>query len=214
MDHSRAFTELLGSTPVIPVLTIEDAAHAVELARALAGGGLRLLEITLRTDAALAAIRRIADQVPEAVVGAGTVLDPAQLEDALKAGARFLVSPGSTDELLAAAAEGSVPLVPGCATASEAMRLRAAGWTFLKFFPAEPAGGIPYLKGLAEPLPEIRFCPTGGVNPGNARAYLGLKNVACVGGSWVAPKAMVEAGDWQGIKELATEAAALRSPAA
>lgn len=211
MDHSRAFTELLGSTPVIPVLTIEAADHAVDLARALAAGGLRLLEITLRTGAALPAIERIARSVPEAVVGAGTVLDAAQMKSAGDAGARFLVSPGSTEALLEAAAQGSVPLVPGCATASEAMRLQAAGWHFVKFFPAEPAGGIPYLKALSEPLPGVRFCPTGGVNPDNARTYLGLKNVGCVGGSWVAPRQMVEAGEWSGIEKLAREAAAIRA---
>lgn len=195
--------------PVVPVLIIEDAAHAVPLARALVAGGLKAIEITMRTDAALEAVRRVAAEVEGAVVGTGTILNPAHFEAAVKAGSQFIVSPGTTRELIRAADASDIPLLPGAATASEVMQLREDGYEVLKFFPAEQAGGAGYLKALSSPLAGTLFCPTGGISLKNARDYLSLPNVVCVGGSWVAPKDMVEAGDWQGITRLATEASAL-----
>ena len=200
---------LLAGTPVVPVLVIESVATALPLARALVDGGLRVLEITLRTPAALDVTRAIAAEVEGAVVGAGTVLTAGQYEDAERAGARFVVSPGTTDALLAAAAASAVPFLPGAVTASEVMRLLEQGYRFLKFFPAEPAGGVAYLEALAAPLPEARFCPTGGIDAVKARTYLSLPNVLCVGGSWVAPKDALAAGDWPRITRLARAAAAL-----
>lgn len=194
--------------PVIPVLVIEDAGHARPLAEALVEGGLPVLEVTLRTPAALEAIREMA-QVAGAIVGAGTLITPDDVEAAHAAGARFGVSPGATPMLLDAARAGALPLLPGAATATEAMALLEKGYTVQKFFPAEAAGGIAALKALASPLPRIRFCPTGGIGPGNAADYLALPNTLCVGGSWVAPKAMVAAGDWTGIAALARAAATL-----
>lgn len=182
---------------------------AVPLAKALVAGGLTALEVTLRTAAGADCIRAIAGEVEGANVGAGTVLDRRQLEEAVACGARFLVSPGATPDLIAAAKESSVPYLPGVATAGEAMTLAEAGFTMLKFFPAEPAGGIAYLKALASPLPGLDFCPTGGIGPANAAAYLGLANVVCVGGSWVAPVDVLAAGDWHSVTTLAKEAAAL-----
>lgn len=196
--------------PVIPVLKIERAADAVPLARALARGGLPAIEITLRTPAALEAIRRVADEVPEALVGAGTILDPAQFAEAQAAGARFIVSPGLTPQLVEAAETSEVPLLPGAITPGEIMAARQAGYRLLKFFPAEQAGGVAFLKALASPFSGIRFCPTGGIGAGNARDYLSLANVVCVGGSWVAPDALVAAGRWDEIAALAREAAALK----
>lgn len=201
---------LFAGTPVVPVLTIETATSALPLARALLAGGLGVLEITLRTPAGLPAIAAIAREIEGAVVGAGTVLTPAQYEAAARAGARFVVSPGATPALLDAAAASSVPFLPAAATPSEAMALLERGHSFLKFFPAEPAGGIAYLKALAAPLPEIRFCPTGGIDAAKAALYLDLPNVLCVGGSWVAPGDAVAAGDWPRITALARAAAALR----
>jgi 2-dehydro-3-deoxyphosphogluconate aldolase/(4S)-4-hydroxy-2-oxoglutarate aldolase len=201
---------LLDGQPVIPVLKISDAAHAVPLARALARGGLKAIEITLRTSDALEAIRRVAGEVEEAVVGAGTILDASQFEQAEKAGSRFIVSPGLTHQLLAAGKDSAVPLLPGAITPGEIMAAREAGLDFLKFFPAEQAGGAAFLKALASPLAGIRFCPTGGIGAGNAADYLSLPNVVCVGGSWVAPDAMVEAGRWDAIEALAKEANRLR----
>ncbi len=200
---------LLDGQPVIPVLKIADAATAVPLARALAKGGLRAIEITLRTDAALEAIRRVAAEVEEAIVGAGTILDARQFGDAAAAGSRFIVSPGITKPLLAAAADSAVPLLPGAITPGEIMAARDAGLDFLKFFPAEQAGGAAFLKALASPLAGIRFCPTGGVSAANAAHYLSLPNVVCVGGSWVAPDDMVKAGRWSEIEALAREASGL-----
>jgi len=202
-------TALLAGTPVVPVLVIEDVSAAVPLARALVEGGLPVLEITLRTPAALDVIRAIAGEVEGAVVGAGTVLSAGQYWDAAGAGARFVVSPGATEKVLDAAAASTMPLLPGAATASEVMRLLEQGYRFLKFFPAAPAGGVAYLKALAAPLPEARFCPTGGIDAASAKDYLRLSNVVCVGGSWVAPAAAVAAGDWQEITRLARAAAAL-----
>ena len=191
---------------VIPVLTIADARRAVALARALVAGGLTVLEITLRTVAALDAIRQIASDVEGADVGAGTVLTSALAEQALAAGARFLVSPGSTARLLDAAEAWPVPMLPGATTASEAMGLLERGYRFAKFFPAEQSGGVAALKGLAAPLADLHFCPTGGVGPDNVASYLACPNVVCVGGSWVAPQALIDAGDWAAITRLAQAA--------
>jgi 2-dehydro-3-deoxyphosphogluconate aldolase/(4S)-4-hydroxy-2-oxoglutarate aldolase len=201
---------LIAGASVIPVLTIERAADAVPLARALVAGGLPVLEVTLRTDAALAAIALIAEQVREAVVGVGTVTAPDDIGPALRSGAQYLVSPGTPGELAAAFAQAPVPAIPGCATVSEAMMLFAHGFSVLKFFPAEASGGTAWLKAVAAPLPTLRFCPTGGVNGKNAAAYLGLPNVAAVGGSWVAPKDAIAAGDFSRITALARAAAGLR----
>jgi len=200
---------LLAGQPVIPVVKIERVEDAVPLTRALARGGLRLVEITLRTRDALECIRRAAAEVEEAVVGAGTILDHAQFADAAKAGARFIVSPGVTTNLLGAAADSPVPLLPGAITPGEIMLARDAGLDFLKFFPAEQAGGAGFLKALASPFSGIRFCPTGGISQKNVREYLSLPNVICVGGSWVAPDDLVKAKDWAGIEALAHEAAGL-----
>ncbi|MCA0873154.1 bifunctional 4-hydroxy-2-oxoglutarate aldolase/2-dehydro-3-deoxy-phosphogluconate aldolase [Seohaeicola saemankumensis] len=200
--------EICNLAPIVPVLVVDDAAQARPLAQALVDGGLPALEVTLRTPAALDVIREMA-QVPGGVVGAGTLLTPEDVRAAKAAGAQFGVSPGATDRLLKACEDEELPLLPGAATASEAMRLAERGYTMLKFFPAEASGGAPALASLGAPLPHISFCPTGGVNPGNAASYLGLSNVVCAGGSWVAPKARVEAGDWDAIRALAAEASQL-----
>jgi 2-dehydro-3-deoxyphosphogluconate aldolase/(4S)-4-hydroxy-2-oxoglutarate aldolase len=202
---------LLKGQPVIPVLKIDDANDAVPLARALARGGLPVIEITMRTPHALEAIRRAAAEVPEAVVGAGTILTAAQFEQATAAGSRFIVSPGATREVFAAARGSAVPLLPGAITPSEMMAALEEGLDFLKFFPAEQAGGAAFLKSLASPFAGLRFCPTGGVTTRNAGDYLSLPNVICVGGSWVAPDDAVKAGNWAMIEKLAREAAALAS---
>jgi 2-dehydro-3-deoxyphosphogluconate aldolase/(4S)-4-hydroxy-2-oxoglutarate aldolase len=193
---------------VIPVLVVHDADTAGPLAAALVAGGLPALEVTLRTPAALDAIREMA-RIDGGVVGAGTLLTPEDVVAAKRAGALFGVSPGATDRLLDAAADADLPMLPGAATATEAMRLLERGYTVQKFFPAEASGGAPALKALAGPLPQIRFCPTGGVTRTNAPDYLALPNTICVGGSWVAPQSMIETGDWDGIEALAREAAAL-----
>jgi len=207
-ETSARTLELCKLAPVIPVLVIEDVTKARPLAEALVAGGLPVLEVTLRTPAALEVIAEMA-KVPGGVVGAGTVLTRADAEAAKAAGAQFAVSPGATDALLAACADLDLPLLPGAATATEAMALLEKGYTTAKFFPAEAAGGAPALKAIGGPLPQITFCPTGGVGPGNARDYLALKNTVCVGGSWVAPADKVASGDWAGIEALAREAAAL-----
>jgi 2-dehydro-3-deoxyphosphogluconate aldolase/(4S)-4-hydroxy-2-oxoglutarate aldolase len=201
---------LLAGTPVIPVLTIERAKDAVPLARALVGGGLPMLEVTLRTSVALEAIAAIAREVPDAVVGAGTITRPADIAQAVEAGAKFLVSPGTPEALELALADTPIPVLPGCATVSEAMALAMRGFTVLKFFPAEASGGIAWLKSVAAPLPELRFCPTGGIDAKNAGAYLAIPNVIAVGGSWPAPKDAIAAGDFDGITALARDAAMLR----
>ena len=198
--------DILRIAPVVPVLTIEDEAHAVPLARALVAGGLRALEITLRTPAAIGAIERIAGEVEGGIAGAGTVLNPADLDKVAKAGAQFAVSPGLMD---GAQAGGPVPLLPGIVTATELMRGLELGFRYFKLFPAVPAGGIPVLKSFAPVFPQARFCPTGGVTPGNAADFLALPNVICVGGSWVAPADAVRDGDWDRITALARVAAAL-----
>jgi 2-dehydro-3-deoxyphosphogluconate aldolase / (4S)-4-hydroxy-2-oxoglutarate aldolase len=203
-------TPLVSRAPVIPVLTIERAADAVPLARALVAGGLPVIEVTLRTQAALDAVKAIAAQVPDCVVGVGTVTRASDIAPAIGAGAKYLVSPGTSPGLLDAFAGVSVPILPGCATVSEAMGLAARGFTVLKFFPAEASGGIAWLKSVAAPLPEIRFCPTGGIDARNAAAYLACPNVLAVGGSWVAPKDKLGAQDFAAITALAREAASLR----
>jgi len=200
--------EILSRAPVIPVLIIEDVAHAVPLGRALVAGGLTVLEITLRTPVAHQCIERMAGEIEGAVVGAGTVLTPAMRQAAADAGARFCVSPGLIE---GETVEGPAPLLPGIATATELMAGLAAGFTNFKLFPANVAGGVDALKAFASPFQQARFCPTGGVNAKNAPDYLALPNVACVGGSWVAPPDAVRAGDWGRITELARQAAALRA---
>jgi len=206
--------EILALAPVVPVVVVDDAAHAVPMARALVAGGIRAIEITLRTPAALDAIRAVAAEVDGAVVGVGTVLDGAQLETARKAGACFAVSPGTSPKLLDAADDHELPLLPGVATAGEAMTLLERGYSHLKFFPAMPAGGAKLLAAWASPLPQIRFCPTGGISLATAPEFLALSNVACVGGSWLTPSDKLKTGDWNGIERLAREAALLRRVAA
>jgi len=201
---------LLSAAPVIPVLTIQDASLAVPLARALVAGGLPVIEVTLRTPQALSAIREIARDVPEAVVGAGTITRIDDIQIATAAGARFLVSPGTPAELAAGLATCPVPVLPGCATVTEAMTLAARGFTALKFFPAEPSGGAAFLKSLSGPLPGLVFCPTGGIDAAKAPSYLALANVGAVGGSWVVPDDALAAGDFARITRLAAEARALR----
>jgi 2-dehydro-3-deoxyphosphogluconate aldolase/(4S)-4-hydroxy-2-oxoglutarate aldolase len=196
--------------PVVPVLTIERTADAVPLARALVKGGLPVLEITLRTEEALAALAAIAAEVPDVVVGAGTVLQPRQFDDVTQAGARFAVSPGCTPALVTAARAAGLPFLPGIQTVSEAMVLAEQGFGLMKFFPADVAGGLAWLKAVAAPLAGLRFCPTGGVGADTAQTYLSLANVACVGGSWVAPRDAVAAGDWTRIERLAAAAAKLK----
>lgn len=201
---------LLDLAPVVPVVVIDDADAAVPLARALVDGGLPVIEVTLRTPAALDAIKRIAGEVPGAVVGAGTIVRPADAENAAAAGSRFLVSPGCTPALREAMTGTGLPFLPGVSSASEAMALLEHDVTVMKFFPAEAAGGTAYLKSLGGPLPQVRFCPTGGISLASAPTYLALPNVGCVGGSWLTPADAVRAGDWDRIRTLAAEAAALR----
>jgi 2-dehydro-3-deoxyphosphogluconate aldolase/(4S)-4-hydroxy-2-oxoglutarate aldolase len=202
--------QILRTAPVIPVMVVERIEDAVPLATALYNGGLKVLEITLRTPCALDAIRAMVDALPEdAIIGAGTVLTPEDLDKAVAAGSKFLVSPGTTAALIEAAKKSSIPLLAGVATPTEAMRLYAEGFTHLKFFPAEAAGGVPMLKSIAGPLPQITFCPTGGIDLAKAPTYLALPNVACVGGTWMAPKELMQAGRWDEIERLAREAASL-----
>ncbi|MGG7645747.1 bifunctional 4-hydroxy-2-oxoglutarate aldolase/2-dehydro-3-deoxy-phosphogluconate aldolase [Rhodovulum sp. YNF3179] len=207
-EAARRTREICALAPIVPVLVIEDADTARPLAEALVAGGLPALEVTLRTPAALEAIRAMAE-VPGGVVGAGTLLTPADVAAAKAAGARFGVSPGATDRLLDAAEAADLPLLPGAATATEAMRLLERGYDMLKFFPAEAAGGVRALKAIGAPIPQVSFCPTGGVTPRNAADYLALGNVVCAGGSWVAPADRVAARDWAGIEAAARDAAAL-----
>lgn len=203
------FSPLLGAARVIPVLTIEDVAQAVPLARALAEGGITVIEVTLRTDAALKACEAIAHHCPEVVLGVGTILTPSQVGEARDAGAKFLVTPGTTERLARAVAESRIPALPGAGTISEMVALLEMGFHEMKFFPAEAAGGVNYLKSVAGPLSDLRFCPTGGIGPGNAETYLALPSVMCVGGSWLTPKAAMETGDWSEITRLSREAARL-----
>jgi 2-dehydro-3-deoxyphosphogluconate aldolase/(4S)-4-hydroxy-2-oxoglutarate aldolase len=216
--HDEAMTSALPSSPsasvldlapVVPVVVVDDLSDAVPLARALVAGGLPAIEVTLRTPVAVDAIRAIAEDVPGAVVGAGTVITPEQVGEAVAAGARFLVSPGWTDTLLEAMRGSGVPFLPGVSTTSEVVALLERGVREMKFFPAEAAGGTAYLKALAAPLPQARFCPTGGIGPASAPEYLALPNVGCVGGSWMLPKDAVAGRDWARVEELARAAAGL-----
>ncbi|MFF5773965.1 bifunctional 4-hydroxy-2-oxoglutarate aldolase/2-dehydro-3-deoxy-phosphogluconate aldolase [Streptomyces californicus] len=200
---------VLDLAPVVPVVVLHDAADAAPLARALVAGGLPAIEVTLRTPAALASIRAMAAEVPDAVVGAGTVISPEHVRDTVDAGARFLVSPGWTDALLEAMKASGVPFLPGVSTTSEVVALLERGVHEMKFFPAEAAGGTAYLKALSAPLPQARFCPTGGISLASAPSYLALPNVGCVGGSWMVPGDAVAAKDWDRVARLAAEAAAL-----
>lgn len=210
MTQQARLADYLALAPVVPVVVIDDAIHAISLAEALLAGGIGIIEVTMRTEAALPAIAAMVRVVPRMVVGAGTILTPSQYEQACAAGAQFIVAPGGTAPLLAAASQSKIPLLPGAATPSEVMTLRDAGFLLQKFFPAEPAGGIPMLKALAAPIPDVRFCPTGGISLSNASDYLALGNIACVGGSWLTPSALVRAQNWTRISELAAQAAQLR----
>jgi 2-dehydro-3-deoxyphosphogluconate aldolase/(4S)-4-hydroxy-2-oxoglutarate aldolase len=208
-QQSAAALKVCQLAPVVPVLVIDDIAHARPLAEALVAGGLPALEVTLRTPCALDAIRAMAE-VPGGVVGAGTLLTPADVKAAKAAGATFGVSPGATDRLIAACEDEGLPLLPGAVTASEIMALLERGYTVQKFFPAEQSGGAAFLKSIGAPIPQVKFCPTGGIGLKNAADYLGLSNILCVGGSWVAPKDAMARGDWATITQLAAEARALR----
>jgi len=201
--------DLLAGARVVPVVVLDDPGIAVDLAQALLAGGVRVVELTLRTPSAVESIRRIAEAVPEVVVGAGTVLSGEQGERAVDAGARFLVSPGTTPRLLDDLQGLGVALLPGVATAGEAMALRERGLRLLKFFPAVPAGGIPYLRALASPLPDVRFCPTGGIDEAGASDFLAEPNVACVGGSWMTPRPALDGRDWDAVQRLARAASGL-----
>ncbi|OWY01447.1 MULTISPECIES: bifunctional 4-hydroxy-2-oxoglutarate aldolase/2-dehydro-3-deoxy-phosphogluconate aldolase [Thioclava] len=207
-EQSASARKICELAPIVPVIVVKDVSHAAPLAKALVAGGLPALEVTLRTPCALDAIRAMAD-VEGGVVGAGTLLTPADVKAAKAAGAKFGVSPGATETLVKACEDEGLPLLPGAATASEVMKLLEMGYDVLKFFPAEASGGAPALKAIGAPIPQVSFCPTGGVSMKNANDYLSLPNVLCAGGSWVAPDAMVQSGDWAGIEALAREAAAL-----
>lgn len=202
--------QLLDLAPVVPVVVLEDADQAVPLAEALVAGGLPVIEVTLRTPAGLPAITAIATRVPDAVIGAGTVNTPALVSRAADAGAQFLVSPGSTDTLLDAMNASGLPYLPGVATASEVLHLLERGHREMKFFPAEASGGHSFLRSLASPIPEARFCPTGGITPASAPIYLALPNVGCIGGTWLTPADALAAGDWTRIEGLARQAGNLR----
>lgn len=199
-------SEILNMGPVVPVMVIKKLEHAVPLAKALVKGGVKVLEITLRTPVAIDAIRIISEEVPEVVVGAGTVVTPEDLQAVEEAGAIFAISPGLTPELLEAANNGSIALIPGISTISELMTGMSRGYLNFKFFPAEAAGGIKMLQSIAGPFPQITFCPTGGINSNNYKEYLDLKNVACIGGSWLVPSDAIEQQDWEKISRLAGEA--------
>ncbi len=202
-------SSVLRVSPVIPVVTIADPQQAVPVARALADGGVRIIELTLRTDSALESLKRIANEVPDILVGAGTILTPAQADAAVAAGAQFLVSPGVTPSLLDHMLQLGVPVLPGVATVGEVMAVLERGLTAMKFFPAGPAGGPDYLAAIGAPIPQVQFCPTGGVSLDSAPGYLSLANVSCVGGSWLTPRTAVEDEDWHQITRLAQGAAAL-----
>jgi 2-dehydro-3-deoxyphosphogluconate aldolase/(4S)-4-hydroxy-2-oxoglutarate aldolase len=214
MPEANAIASILTLAPVIPVIVIEDVAQAVPMARALVAGGVRVLEVTLRTEAALDSIRRIREEVPEALVGAGTVLTGTQLDKVAALGCAFAVSPGATPALLEAAVGSPVPLLPGTVTPSEVMTVLEQGYTYMKLFPAEPVGGIALLSAFASPLSAARFCPTGGITPESAGRYLALPNVVCVGGSWLVPRDAVRQGDWGRITELARASLSLKEKAA
>ncbi|MGZ4504664.1 MAG: bifunctional 4-hydroxy-2-oxoglutarate aldolase/2-dehydro-3-deoxy-phosphogluconate aldolase [Nocardioidaceae bacterium] len=202
---------LLDRVPVIPVVVIDDLAHAVPVAKALVSGGLPVIELTLRTPVALEAIRAIAAEVPEIALGAGTVVEPGQAKEAADAGATFLVSPGSTPSLLAGMGDTGLPFLPGVATVSEVLAVLEQGYREMKLFPAAASGGPAFLAAIGGPVPQVRFCPTGGVSAANATDYLALPNVGCVGGSWITPKPLLAAGDWAGVEQLARDASTLSS---
>ncbi len=212
MSNTRSWKiaplDVLNSGPVVPVIVIKKIEHAVPLAKALLKGGVKVLEVTLRSDVAVESIRRISQEVPEAIIGAGTVASPEDLAAVTEAGAVFAISPGMTPRLLTAANQGTIALIPGISSASELMMGMELGYSEFKFFPAEAAGGIPMLKSLGGPFPHITFCPTGGISLKNYNDYLALDNVACVGGSWIVPTDSVEKEDWQAITTLAREAVA------
>jgi 2-dehydro-3-deoxyphosphogluconate aldolase / (4S)-4-hydroxy-2-oxoglutarate aldolase len=210
MNETLTPEDVLKLTPVLPVVTIEDAASAAPLAHALLAGGIRTIEVTLRTPAALDAIRAIAQNAPEMIVGAGTVLTADDLDAAIAAGARYALSPGGTPKLMKAASKRAIPFIPGVATSSEIQRGLELGYTHFKLFPAEQLGGPAALKAIAGPLPQARFCPTGGVRAETAASYLALANVLCVGGSWIAPADKISAADWAGIEAAAKATAALK----
>jgi 2-dehydro-3-deoxyphosphogluconate aldolase/(4S)-4-hydroxy-2-oxoglutarate aldolase len=211
MKQNLSVLEIMRTSAVIPVIAIDDIAHAVPLARALVAGGIRVLEVTLRTAHGLPAIRAMAEQVPDAIVGVGTLTQPGEFAAARDAGAVFGVSPGLTPALIEAAKSSGLPLLPGVMTPSEVMAAREAGFRQLKLFPAVPAGGVGMLNAIAGPLGDVTFCPTGGVSQENAPQFLACRNVACVGGSWLTPKEALQAGDWERITTLAKAASALRS---
>ena len=198
--------EIFAAGPVVPVLVIKDLDSAVPLAKALIAGGIKVLEVTLRTPVALEVIRKIADEVPEAIIGAGTVTNAQQLKQVVEAGAKFAISPGLTEALLEAGKGYDIPLIPGISSISDLMTAKDAGYDHLKFFPAEASGGAKALKSIGGPFPDVTFCPTGGIGPANYNDYLSLSNVACVGGSWVAPDDAIESGNWDAITQLAKEA--------
>lgn len=210
-DMQPGMEAILKAAPVVPVMVIDKLEQAVPLARALVAGGLPVLEITLRTAVALDAIKAIIAEVRGAIVGAGTILTPSQFEQVEKLGCAFAVSPGSSPKVMDAAKAGKMPLLPGGVTASECMTLLEQGYRFQKFFPAEPAGGTAYLSSLASPLADVTFCPTGGITLQSAPSYLKLANVITIGGSWMAPKSLLAAGDWAGVEKLAREAASLKA---
>jgi 2-dehydro-3-deoxyphosphogluconate aldolase/(4S)-4-hydroxy-2-oxoglutarate aldolase len=198
--------QILKTGPVVPVIVVNKLEHAVPMAKALVAGGIKVLEVTLRTPVAMDALRAMIEQVPEAIVGAGTVINPQQLQEVTEAGVQFVISPGITEPLLKAAVDGPVPLIPGISTVSELMTGMDYGLREFKFFPAEANGGVKALQAIAGPFPQVRFCPTGGISPTNYRDYLGLNSVLCIGGSWLVPNDALETGDWDRITQLARAA--------
>ena len=200
--------EIFAAGPVVPVLVINDVEKAVPLAKALMEGGIKVLEVTLRTPAAIDVIKRIAQEVPDSLIGAGTVTNAQQLKAVVEAGAKFAISPGMTADLLQAGMDSEIPLIPGISSTSDLMKGKDAGYTHMKFFPAEASGGVKAIKSISGPFPDVTFCPTGGIGPDNYNDYLALNNVKCVGGSWLAPDDAIESGDWARITQLAKEAVA------
>lgn len=200
--------EIFAAGPVVPVLVINDVEKAVPLAKALMEGGIKVLEVTLRTPAAIEVIKRIAQEVPDSLIGAGTVTNAQQLKAVVEAGAKFAISPGMTADLLKAGMDSEIPLIPGISSTSDLMKGKDAGYTHMKFFPAEASGGVKAIKSISGPFPDVTFCPTGGIGPNNYNDYLALNNVKCVGGSWLAPDDAIESGDWARITQLAKEAVA------
>ena len=200
--------EIFAAGPVVPVLVINDVEKAVPLAKALMEGGIKVLEVTLRTPAAIDVIKRIAQEVPDSLIGAGTVTNAQQLKAVVEAGAKFAISPGMTADLLKAGMDSEIPLIPGISSTSDLMKGKDAGYTHMKFFPAEASGGVKAIKSICGPFPDVTFCPTGGIGPNNYNDYLALNNVKCVGGSWLAPDDAIESGDWARITQLAKEAVA------